>query len=291
MQTITVGEFGIKYLSKCLEAYFEGYAYLFLMLLVLLCILLWGSELEKKIFLPPSLCLLLTIFNPIVPVVMNHIFDVNKEYYRFFWIAPIVIIIAFGAVKVVLLQKGALKYIVSIALIVLIVATGRFVYAQGYIKSPNIYKMPDEIIEISEMIHNDSKGEYPRAIFEYDYEMSIRQYDPKILLTIGRDEYINAISGYVTLDDVYSDENHYNKVLYVVALHTPIDEEDFIKGLTETNTRYVVVTTDERVMCPYLEHAGLRLVGSTQNHSVYCYDSEAITDWELPDYSDVWENY
>ena len=290
MQTITVGEFGISYLSKCLQAYFEGCAFLVLFLLVILFIILKGDKREQEIFLPPVFLLFITIFNPIVPVVMNHIFDVNKEYYRFFWLAPIVIVIAFGCVKLIDIAKGYYKYAAFIALITILILTGKFVYSDGYIKSPNIYKMPTEIPEISQMIHNDFDGEYPRAIFEYDFEMSIRQYDPKILLTIGRDEYIYAITGYLQLDEILKEENYYNRVLAVVALGIPIEEGEFIKGLEQTNTRYVVVTKNTTI-CSYIEHSGLRHVGDTANHSVYCLDSENITDWELPDYSDVWENY
>lgn len=290
MQALTVGEFGITYLSRCLSAYFEGCGYLILFLMVLLFIVLKGTEMEKNIFLPPMGVLLVTIFNPVVPVVMNHIFDVNKEYYRFFWIAPIILVISFGCVKILDNTKGILKIITALLLVVVLVCTGKFVYKDGFIKSPNIYKMPTEIPQISQMIHEDSKTDYPRAIFEYDFEMCIRQYDPAILLTIGRDEYIYAVSGNLTLDEILAEENYYNRVLAVVALGIPIDESEFIKGLEETNTRYVVVTKDT-MMCSYIEHSGLRHVGDTFNHSVYCLDSTNITDWELPDYSDVWENY
>ena len=291
MQTITVGEFGISYLSKCLQAYFEGCGYLVIYLLVIFWIALKGDKKEQDIFLPPTIMLLISIFNPVVPVVMNHIFDVNKEYYRFFWILPIVFVLSYGCVKAVDIAKGFYKILAILGIAIVLVVTGSFVYKDGYVKSPNIYKMPTEIPEISEMIHNDSKSEYPRAIFEYDFEMSIRQYDPKILLTIGRDEYIYAISGYLQLDEILADENYYNRVLAVVALNIPIEEEEFIKGLEETNTRYVVVTKYNEMICGYIEHCGLRLVGETANHKIYCWDSDTITDWELPDYSDVWENY
>lgn len=290
MQTITVGEFGISYLSKCLFAYFEGCGYLLLFLIIMSFIVLKGSKRDIDIFLPPVIALFVTIFNPVVPVVMNHIFDVNKEYYRFFWIAPIVIVIAFGCVRVMEIARGKIKVIAFILLLSALVITGKFVYKDGYIKSPNIYKMPTEIPILSEMIHKDSISEYPRAIFEYDFEMCIRQYDPKMMLTIGRDEYIYAMSGNLKLEDILAEENYYNRVLAVVVLGIPIEEEEFIRGLEETNTRYVVLTKGS-MMCDYVEHAGLRLVGDTTNHVVYCLDSDNITDWELPDYSDVWENY
>lgn len=291
MQTITVGEFGISYLSECIKEYFNGCGYLVIFLAAILFIIIKADEEEKSIWLPPIVALAISIFNPVVPVVMNHIFDVNKEYYRFFWIAPIVLVIAFAATKAVSMQGGKMKMVMTIVLCIILVCMGNYVYSDGYIRTTNIYKMPEELLQISKMIHEDSKSDYPRAIFEYEYEMSIRQYDPKILLTIGRDEYIEAIRGYVTMDDVFDDAHPYNKVLAVVPLGLPVEDGLFLEGLRKTNTRYVCVTTDENIMCPYLEHCGLRLVGKTLTHSVYCYDSDEITDWELPDYSDVWENY
>lgn len=291
MQTITVGEFGISYLSECIKEYFTNCGYLVLLLLAIMFLVIKSSKERKQIIIPPLVVLLLTIFNPVVPVVMNHIFDVNKEYYRFFWIMPVVIVIATFCTEALSVQKGKMKIVMAVLLCLALVFMGKFVYADGYIKSPNIYKMPEELLQISKIIHEDSESEYPRAIFEYEYEMSIRQYDPKILLTIGRDEYIQAIRGYVTMDDVFDDAHPYNKVLAVVPLGLPVEDELFLQGLLQTNTRYVVITTDERILCPYLEHCGLRLVGKTLTHSVYCYDSDEITDWQLPDYSDVWENY
>lgn len=290
MQTLSVSEYGLHYMQKCLEYYTENCAYFLFYVMALLFIAVKGSRREKQIFLPGACLLLLTVFNPVFPVVINRIFDVNKEYYRFFWIPPVVLLNAWFAAKIVEFKKGALKYVTAVLLAVILMVSGNFVYKDGYVKAPNIYKMPTEIPEISRMIHEDSAVEYPRAMFEYDYNMLIRQYDAKILLPVDRESYINAVTGKLTMEQILAEENFYNRLLAVVALQIKIDKEEFLRGLDETNTEYVIVSTASEVN-GYLSRAGLRLVGQTANHSVYHYELKNPVVFELPDYSDVWENY
>lgn len=290
MQSLTVQELGMQYMQKCFSYYSENCAYFLFYAFALLVISIWGTRKEKQVFLPSAVFLLLTVFNPVFPVLINHFFDINKEYYRFFWIPPVVILVSYLAAKVTCAQRGIRKYITVALVILMFVGSGTFVYADGYVKSPNIYKMPTEIPEISEMIHEDSKVEYPRAIFEYDFNMLMRQYDAQILLAADREAYINAVSGTLTMDTILAQEHYENRLLAVVALNIEIDSKEFLKGLDETNTEYVIVSTVSPIN-EYLENAGLTLVGLTENHSVYHYQLKNETVFELPDYTDVWENY
>lgn len=290
MQTLSVSEYGFQYMQKCLEYYTENCAFFLFYVMALIYIAVKGSRREKQIFLPGAFLLLLSVFNPVFPVVVNHIFDVNKEYYRLFWIAPVVIVTAWFAAKILETRKGAEKWFAAAAFLVITCVTGSFIYKDGYIRAENIYKMPAEIPEVSRMIHEDSDVEYPRAMFEYDYNMLIRQYDAKILLPVDREGYINAVTGNLTMEEIYAEENFYNRLLAVVALNIKIDREEFLRGLDETNTEYVVVSSAGDVN-DYLVRAGLTLVGQTANHSVYHYDLKDPVIFELPDYSDVWENY
>ena len=65
-------------------------------------------------------------------------------------------------------------------------------------------------------------------------------------------------------------------------------EEAFKKALEETDTEYLVVTRDSDI-ADYLVEIGLIPVGHTANRSVYRYELKEHEDFELADYTGVWE--
>ncbi len=287
MQGVNVFENGIGYLHKCLELYMSGTGYLLMYLLAVVYILVKGDKRDKELFLPGALVLLFTVYNPLVPLVLDKVFDVASEYYRLFWIAPVVILVPYVAVKIVsqLPTKGG-----RIASIVLVIAMfilgGNFVYAKGIDVAQNIFKIPDELIEISEMIHNDSKSTYAKAFFEYEYNMEIRQYDPKMLLCIDREDYIYAMN-YTYTDEMLSDEEPpVNRILALLVRNQNIDPEVFTDALEATGTEYVVLTKGHP-RSAYIRKAGLSVVGETATHTVYRYDLKEPEEYELLDYTDA----
>ena len=68
-----------------------------------------------------------------------------------------------------------------------------------------------------------------------------------------------------------------------------IDRDKFLEGMDKTNTEYVVVSSGSRVL-GYLKDAGLRVVGTTENHTVLHYDLKDPKIFEPADYSEVWAN-
>lgn len=297
MQNLSVVEKGIGYLWLALATYSEGCIYIVMYIAALIFVLLKGNKLDKGIFIPQAVVLLLTVYNPVFPVVLNRIFDVNNEYYRFFWIAPVVILVAYVLAQMVDMHFGFAKILVLLVAVILIAAGGNFLYKDGYIKSPNIYKMPTEVPEIAQMIHEDAAGRYdgdyyPRAIFEFDYEMCLRQYDASIMMTCDREAYLNAVQGRLDMETILANENLENRVLSVVVLNVYITPEQFKEGLEATGTEYVCVSTANQDLCDYLRgRCQLRVVGESENHTLYHYELQEKEGWRLPDYSDVWENY
>lgn len=299
MQNLSVVEKGIWYLGLCAKQYAGESAYLLFYAMCILYLIVTrdkGQRLAGKIFLPQALMLLLTVFNPLFPMLLRSFFDVNNEYYRFFWIAPVVILIAYTLTQLVCCVKK-LRIVAIIFAVLMLIAGGSFLYKGGYIKAPNIYKMPTEIPEIAKMIHEDADGRYegeyyPRAIFEYDYEMCMRQYDPSIMLTADREAYLLALTGAVTQEDIESEEDYRYRVLTVVAAGNRIKPEEFLLGLEKTGTEYVCISSNNEFMCAFMsQRCNLREVGRSANHILYHYALRENTGFTLPDYSDVWENY
>ncbi len=290
MQSLNIAEAGFSYIFRCVGYYSEGCSYLLLYVLSLCFLFLKADRRLKRVFLPQALMLLLTIYNPVFPVLLNSIFDVNKEYYRFLWITPVIIVTACaGAVLVYDCAGNAVRRAVTTAaLILLMITAGSFVYSGGYVKAENIYQMPSELLQVADILHRDSDTEYLRAMFEYDYHMQIRQYDPTILLPCDRDTYMEAVSGKLDPEIVEEEENASGRLLEVIALGMRIDEEDFREALESTATEYVVIS-NANPAAVFLTDAGLKLVGTTAGHRIYRYDMKEPQVFQPEDYSGIWE--
>ncbi len=287
MQGVNVFENGIGYLQKCLSLYNGGTGYFVLYLAAIMLIMASGDKEDKKIFLPPAILCLVTIYNPIVPVILDRIFDVSSEYYRLFWIAPVIILVPYMAVKLIFnTAPGVKRALMAAALTALMLIAGSFVYADGIRLAQNRYKIPDELMEISGIIHEDSGNEYAKAFFEYEYNMEIRQYDPKMLLTIDREKYLYAVSYTYTQDMLGEGSDPANRILALLVRNIRIPEEDFISALDETGTEYVVLTKGHP-QAAFIKKAGLYEIGDTATHVIYRYDLKDPAVYELVDYSDA----
>lgn len=288
MQTLRVFEKGFGYLEACLSYYSENCAYFMLYLAALVFVALKGTKREKQIFLPGAVLLLLTVYNPVLPVLLDKIFDVNSEYYRFFWIAPVIVLVPYIAVKLIFLGGDKKQTaVVSVLLAAVFLLSGNFLYKNGYVPATNIYKMPDEMIQISELIHEDAAVEYPKAFLEYEYNMQMRQYDPKMLLTIDREDYLYAVSNPYTEEMLQDEEHPQYRLLAVLIRYQSVETDDFLAALDATNTEYIVLSKNN-LMMPFLENAGLTAMNYTNDHVIFKYDLKDPTVFELVDYSVVY---
>ena len=288
MQGLNVTEKGIGYLWACLNAYTGACAYLMLYVAALVYVCIFGSRREKEIFIPCSVFLMLTVYNPVAPVILDKFFDVNSEYYRFFWIAPVIVLVPYLFAKLIFSASDKkTRAVLAGLLLAICLISGNFVYRDGIQLAANIYKMPDELIEISGIIHEDSEAAYPKAFLEYEYNMQMRQYDPKMQLTIDREDYLNAVSMPYT-EEMLNDESHpqYRLLASLVRLQ-PVSREDFLEALEATKTEYVVLNKNHP-RDTYLMSAGLKKIAETENHAVYRYEVREPYEFELVDYTVVY---
>lgn len=291
MQDVTVGTLKIAYLRECLQRYTGSTGYLMLFFFMLLFIVLKGTEKEKKIFVPVSLLSIVTVYNPLFPLVITLFTKIDSEYYRFFWITPVIVLVPYVLTKIVLkILDGEIihKKTVSLLIIIALFLSSKSVLGSGMKLAENKYKIPDELIEVSEIIHNDSDREYPKAFLEYEYNMQMRQYDPKMLLTIDREDYLYAISNEYTTEMVDSDEKPQYRLLAGLIRYQKVNNERLIDALEMTDTEYVVLTTGS-TMIPVLEELGLSEVARTKNHTILKYNQKEIVPFELVDYSGCYE--
>ncbi len=285
MQGVNVFENGIGYLHKCLSLYMNGTGFFIMYVICIIYILIKGTKKEREIFLPGAVVLTLTVYNPLAPIVLDKIFDVSSEYYRLFWIAPVIVLVPYMITKLIFEPESTgRRILVAVFAVILFAAGGNYVYADGIGIAQNIYKIPDELMEISGIIHEDSGNEYTKAFFEYEYNMEIRQFDPKMLLCVDREDYLYAMNYSYTHEMLADESKPVNKILALLVRNQKIDMDDFTGALTETGTEYVVITKGHP-QTGYLKKAGLRRIGETSTHLIYRYDLKEPPEYGLVDYS------
>ena len=291
MQSINIYEKGISYLSAVLSVYMENCAYFMIYVAGLIYILIKGSKRDKEVFLPSAFLLLLTAYNPLVAYFVNRFFDINNEYYRLFWIAPVVLLASYIVSDIITNQKNTNeKAVVGTIIVIICLVAGNFVYLGGYNRIENIYQVPDELIEITGAIHENANQEYPKVFFEYEYNMQARQYDPKIRLTIDREDYLTAVVEDYPEEEIYNDEHPESRILASLIRGQDVNNDSLLAALEMTRTEYIVLSKGN-TMEKTLVDMGLTKVIETDGHNVYKYDVKEPYVYELIDYTDAGHDF
>ncbi len=290
MQSLSVEKDGILYAIKCALLFNGSSLYLILYFAVLIFILVKGKKELKEIFLYPALIMLFTVYNPVFPLIINKIFDINKEYYRFLWITPTLILLSTAAVYIIFREgnKKGQGIFLFIGILLILMGAGCFTFRDGYQVRENPYSVPNEVLTVSRMIRNNTDMKYPVAIMDQEMHMEIRQYDPSILLACDRTQYLDFVGG-AQVDEQTAEENRYTDVLLSALVEADKPDKDvFLDALDNTNTQFVVVLK-EPGLSRYLTDAGLKPVGTTGRRVVFRYDLKEPVYYDLADYSGIWE--
>lgn len=291
MQDVFVEISKLSYLRECLVRYSGKSAYLMLYFAALIFIALKGSKKEKQIFIPMSVLLVITVYNPVFPLILNKFADINSEYYRFFWMTPVIVLVPLVVTNLIMelvKEKSSTNTWTIILMVLVFIFSSVFMYKNGIVFAENIYKIPDELIKISEILHEDCEDEYPKAFFEYEYNMQIRQYDPKILLTIDREDYLYAVSNEYTWEMMDDDSFPQYRILAALFRYQNVDLNRLDDALEQTKTEYIVLTKGSTMIDALKEH-GLNVVASTENHVILKYNIQERNPFELVDYSECYE--
>lgn len=291
MQDVFVEFSNLSYLRECLVRYSGKSAYLMLYFAALIYVALKGSKKEKQTFIPMSILLVITVYNPVFPIILNKFADINSEYYRFFWMTPVIVLVPLVATKLVtgfIKEKSTSNTWALVITALIFISSSVFMYKNGIVFAENMYKIPNELITVSEIIHNDCEDEYPKAFLEYEYNMQMRQYDPKMLLTIDREDYLNAIAGDYTWEMVEDDAFPQYRILAALFRYQDVGLNSLCDALEQTKTEYIVLTKGS-TMIDALKEYGLPVVATTQNHVILKYELQERRPFELVDYSECYE--
>ena len=243
MGGINLNESGLDFVRQVFVTFGGNTTVLTLFLLSVLYLALKGKKEERYVFVTTAVFLAFTVYNPFaVKYILGKLGMVNV-YYRFFWILPMVLTIGYACTKVVGGQKkGWRRYLTAAALAAVICFGGNSVLAGGLPKLPdNQYKMPDDLLAVCTVLHEEAGGGTVRVVFEPDFNLIVRQYDASFELVLDRDMVLtyqgsNTVSTDALTEQEIEDET---KILQIITqMDLSLDQKEFYRSLREMNAEY-----------------------------------------------------
>ncbi len=214
-----------------------------------------ATAIQILFFVPP--------FKNLISVVMEEV----ETYYRILWLLPMTIVIAYSAVKVV----GKHTKVGLAVLTVILILSGQFVYQNINIsKAENAYHLPQNVIEVCNMIMPEDGKERVRAVFPAEMLHFVRQYTTEIMIPYGRDMLV-------------PDRTNGDHPLYALMEAPEISAEQLAAMATEYSCNYVVLRNDKPVNGVLTDY-GFEKIGEVgvylvyQNTAVPIYESGGVIE-------------
>lgn len=273
MGGVSIEEYGLEFVWICLQKYWGSCLLLILFLAGIVWSLFRHRNREAGIFLFYTVFLLLTAYNPFLVNCIVPKVNFENEYYRFFWMLPVVPGVAYYAVRLIFsVKRFWKKAVLALMAAGIMIAVG--VPLQGVVENfaliENVYKVPDDLRVICELIHEDSEAREPRVVFDRKLNTMARQYDPSLRLVLHRDAVLYRAGSTITARmDEDSPWYHRQKVIMDLLYYgETVELEEFKDALIQTETEYLVVP-DEKADGVYLQRAGCELLARAGDYLVY----------------------
>lgn len=175
------------------------------------------------VYMPAGVLLL--FFNPLFFKVLEGLTE-EAIYFRFLWLLPITMVLAYSVVKIGNSLKGIRKGIFSVVAVLLIVLSGKLVYTNPlFAGAENPYHVPQDVVEICDAIHVE--GREVIAAFPKEFVLYVRQYSPYVCMPYGRE----TLSVYNELLDLLDDER--------------VDVEKMAEQAKKHGCHYVIFTKEQ----------------------------------------------
>lgn len=208
MRGLSVAEQGLRFIWDCFVKYQGTWAYLLLGALAVVLVLLYRKKEAAFLFLWYPAGASSYGIQSVSDEPDYRKKDFESEFYRFFWLVPLPFLLAYILVESgVQLKKGWKRVVLLLAVGGLVLFWNRASLRQlATVSIPkNVYKVEDDLLAVSELIHRDSTEEEPKVAFPLEYNLQARQYDPSLHLTIERNKMLFWLG--INTAGSYTDEN------------------------------------------------------------------------------------
>ena len=232
-------------------------------LIVMLLFLLWpGNKRLKRFLLYPSFVILIFINNPIpIYYIVDKGLMTYNRYVRLYWLLPITFVLAFLCVKMVTKARRWRRIAIALICTGIIIYTGYYMFTEeSYTKMTNLYKIPDDVIEICDFIEEDvrfanQKLEEIRIVVPSDYSNYIFQYNGNIKLLYGR---------YSDYSPFYSIAENMRKLMESPEL----DVQAICVGAHESECDYIVVDANKPKKGKFIKYNYEKII-ETEDYVIY----------------------
>lgn len=191
----------------------------------------------------------------LLPITYRTIATVIDEelYYRFFWMLPMTLVIAYTAVELYHSYRGKYKKLVALGLALVIILSGDFLYDNWrYSKAENEFHVPQEVVDICDLIHTD--GREVMALFPMELMQYVRQYDGTICMPYGR----NILVG---------EWDIFHTLYFTFEIHET-DTEAIAREAAEYECSYIVAKTG-KLNLDEAKEGGYALVDTLHGYDVF----------------------
>ena len=198
--------------------YYKNPFYLILFLIACVFLFLKRKSFRYSIFYPTCgivLCLM-------IPYLYQRIYK-TAHYWRFFWMIPLIMIIALAFTEAVSLLKLRILQIFAVfALLVVIASFGNNIFVEAsYTDIQNVYKISDDTVKVCEYIL--SLDQDPLCVFPESIYCETRQYSPKIHQLYGRNAVGYGLPMTTELERLFAEmrspEPDYDTLFHIASDH------------------------------------------------------------------------
>jgi hypothetical protein len=163
----------------------NGFAMVLFLLSVLFLLVKEKDKTKRVLLIYFPMLVLLLFFCPIFSTLIYKALD-DETYYRILWLLPMTQVIAYAAVKLILILSHKWQRVVAVILIcAAIVLTGNYVYDNPYFsKAENRFHVPQTVADVCDAII--IPGREVRAVMPNEMLPYVRQYSANILMPYGR---------------------------------------------------------------------------------------------------------
>lgn len=219
---------------------------------------LWVTEEEKgkrTLLVYGSACFFALFFLPVFTYAMFLVFE-GETYYRFLWFLPMQVVIAYAAVRMIVIQKNFFrKLVIGLLACFILVNSGTFTYSNPvFEKAENPYHLPQTVVDICDEIKPEPGEDWVMAVMPAEMISFVRQYTADIHMPYGRAVLIARWN--------------LGHPLFETMQEPVIDVEKLVTQAKEYGCHYIVLM-DQRVPEGSLEKYGYHLVSRVDGYNIY----------------------
>ena len=224
---------------------------------------IFEKDLKKRIVLGIlPLFIVAGFLFPVTKMVYVAAFDEGSDtYYRLLWLVPSYVVIGYAACRLIVTISDRIKgrfimWVALVAALAVMILSGSLVYRNQYVTvAENAYHIPDNVIEICDIIIPEEGQERVKAAFPSELVHFVRQYDTRILMPYGREM-------------IATQWDYYNPVYEVMEKPIEIKAKELTDALRDTNCDYVILSS-ERLIDEDITAYGYEVVGTVGKYCIY----------------------